>query len=186
MFDVRGLDGGGARLLASPEMPCGKVRARPKPRPTQLTHHLELPTRVGARTVMSAVFGVPPNTRRTPTGIPLGETPSGATERSELDSQCTVSVLVALPEITHFQSHRRSYSASTSCRSITRIVLVLVLVLVLEWQTESRTRTRRRDCSVMFASAALPPTTSGRTGAPISSKTLLVLPQRVPQSARPF
>ena len=55
--------------------------------------------------VSPAVFGVPPNTRRRPVANPLGETPSGATERSELDSQCTVSVLVALPEITHFQSH---------------------------------------------------------------------------------
>ena len=40
-----------------------------------------------------------------PAANPRGETPSGATERSELDSECTVSVLVALPELTHFQSH---------------------------------------------------------------------------------
>ena len=68
-------------------------------------------------------------------------------------------------EIASERALRPRFSASTSCLSIMRIVLVVVLVLVLEWQTESRTRTRTRtrtiDCSVMFASAALPPTTSG-------------------------
>ena len=50
---------------------------------------------LGSAGVSPAVFGVPPNTRRRPTVNPLGETPSGATET------------VALPEITHFQSHPR-------------------------------------------------------------------------------
>ena len=48
---------------------------------------------LGSAGVSPAVFGVPPNTRRTPAVNPLGETPSGATET------------VALPEFTHFQSH---------------------------------------------------------------------------------
>ena len=48
---------------------------------------------LGSAGVSPAVFGVPPNTRRRPAVIPLGETPSDATET------------VALPEITHFQSH---------------------------------------------------------------------------------
>ena len=50
---------------------------------------------LGSAGVSPAVFGVPPNTRRTPAVHPLGETPSGATGT------------VALPEITHFQSHPR-------------------------------------------------------------------------------
>ena len=52
---------------------------------------------LGSAGVSPAVFGVPPNTRCRPAVNPLGETPSGATGRSELDSGCTVSVLVALP-----------------------------------------------------------------------------------------
>ena len=69
---------------------------------------------LGSAGVPPAVFGVPPNTRRRPAVNPLGETPSGATERSELDSECTVSVLVALPESPHFQSHPTAPGSSDS------------------------------------------------------------------------
>ena len=50
----------------------------------------------GSAGVPPAVFGVSPNRP-----ISFGETPNGAPERSELDSECTVSVLGAFPEIPH-------------------------------------------------------------------------------------
>ena len=51
---------------------------------------------LGSVGVSLAGFGVSPNSRRRPAVHPLGETPSGASET------------VALPEITHFQSHPQS------------------------------------------------------------------------------
>ena len=51
---------------------------------------------LGIAGVSPAVFGVPPNTRCRPAVNPLGETPSVATET------------VALPEVTHSQSHQNS------------------------------------------------------------------------------
>ena len=59
---------------------------------------------LGSAGVSPAVVGVPPNTRRRPAVNPLGETPSPD----------RIGKTVALPEITHFQSHPKPRSIAAS------------------------------------------------------------------------
>ena len=104
--------------------------------------------RLGARGRLAVITSGGPNPMDVAVVVPRGSPPVFSTPLA--------------PKLRTFPSNP---SASTSCRSIPRIVLVVVLVLVLEWQTGSRTRTRTRtiDRPAMFACAALPPSTSGCT-----------------------